>query len=446
MHRSTARGVVLALSCSLTVACSDAEPTTEPGAAAIRAQYPQGTPPEARIAPEVDEGALEARVRRTRREITIGGVSYAAPATSGLGTQDFRGGPHVSLTLVAEVDPPTAVVKTVAPGGVVVDGARERLQAASVSVVGDLAVVGYLMRGEAFGGAIDVIDISDPDAPVLRSSAVFDLVDVSATEIVPSSKRGVADLYVAASTADPAYPGSSVVERVALRDGKLSLAESFRLPLPGLAATCVTVADGRLFGTGGERGGLVAYDLGTGQKVGERLLGGLGDARWVSVDGSKVVVPQGGDGGVLHVLGRSAEPAASYAFPGADRRLAKSMAKLIGNRAYVAAGRAGLHIVNIATGKTLGELPLPAESGYDAEDVTTNALAIDANRIYLANGGLGTYLALTPDEAAQDDDTPVQPQYIGKIDLPGSANHVAAGKGVLFVASGLGGLSIIRVE
>jgi len=47
------------------------------------------------------------------------------------------------------------------------------LQATSVSIVGNLAVVSYNMVGNPYLGAVDVIDFTNKNQPVLTSEALF---------------------------------------------------------------------------------------------------------------------------------------------------------------------------------------------------------------------------------------------------------------------------------
>ena len=159
MLRLTTMSVV-GLLALLTLACGSVGTTTS---------TPEPPPPpnqsNDRISITNDESSLEARIKRTRQEVPIDPVGTATPSTAGghgvllsllpVLTQD----PNVTLTLVAEVTPPTVAGQTV--------------QATSVAIKGDFAYVSYNMRGEPFLGAIDVFDIDDPDNPSLVSEAIF---------------------------------------------------------------------------------------------------------------------------------------------------------------------------------------------------------------------------------------------------------------------------------
>src|SRR5204863_8968231 len=88
----------------------------------------------------------------------------------------------LNLLLKAEVAPP-------AIGG-------QTLQATSVSIVGNLAVVSYAMAGNPYLGGVDVIDITNKNHPVLTSEALFQNTDVNAVTI------SGANVYLAEATGD----------------------------------------------------------------------------------------------------------------------------------------------------------------------------------------------------------------------------------------------------
>src|SRR5260370_37742089 len=105
-------------------------------------------------------------------------------------------GQSFSLRLKAEVAPPSI-------GGQV-------LQATSVSMVGNLAVVSYNLAGNPYGGGVDVIDISDKSHPVLTSEALFQNTDVSAV-----TTSGI-NVHLAEATGDTGFAASAVSRVVTL--------------------------------------------------------------------------------------------------------------------------------------------------------------------------------------------------------------------------------------
>src|SRR6266436_270599 len=156
-----------------------------------------------RISITNNAGMLASRVTYMNDSIPIDsvGVGYpSAPAPSASAsvgrssTASQAGG--FSLSLKAEVAPPSI-------GG-------QMLQATSVSIVGNLAVVSYNMVGNPYLGAVDVIDFTNKNQPVLRSEALFQNTDVSA---VTTSGTNV---YLAEATGDTGFAAPAVFEVVKL--------------------------------------------------------------------------------------------------------------------------------------------------------------------------------------------------------------------------------------
>ena len=114
----------------------------------------------------------------------------------------------ISLTLVAEVSPPTA------------NG--QLLQTSSVVIKGKTAYVSYNMRGETYLGAIDVIDIKDVDRPRLVSQAIFLDSDIHSV----SFEKG--KLYAAQTTSNPEFPGPARFEQFTTKGNNLVLDENSR--------------------------------------------------------------------------------------------------------------------------------------------------------------------------------------------------------------------------
>src|SRR5258705_11083185 len=112
-----------------------------------------------------DPYTLGARVTYYDDDIPLDttGVGYPSALMSPSASLASRGSnarmASYQLKLKAEVAPPSV-------GGQV-------LQATSVSIVGNLAVVSYNMIGNPYVGGVDVIDISNQIHPILVSQALF---------------------------------------------------------------------------------------------------------------------------------------------------------------------------------------------------------------------------------------------------------------------------------
>src|SRR5690349_10093071 len=164
-----------------------------------------------------DAGVLASRVTYLNDSIPVDsvGVGYpAAPAplgSAGVSRSSAASQASANLSLKAEVAPPSI-------GG-------QMLQATSVSIVGNLAVVSYNMVGNPYLGGVDVIDITNKNQPVLRSEALFQNTDVSA---VTTSGTNV---YLAEATGDTGFTSPAVLERVQLVGNQLVLTGNQRVDL-----------------------------------------------------------------------------------------------------------------------------------------------------------------------------------------------------------------------
>ena len=390
-----------------------------------------------RLAVTNDEAALDARV--TYQATDVGIDSAAAPPSPTGGRASTAGAParaprKLTLTLRAEVDLPT------------VSGLP--VQATSVSIVsGKKAVVSYNLRGATRMGALDYFTHLNKTDPRLTSSIVFADSDVNA---VSASKKYI---FAAVATDDASFEEPAVLERIDLTGNSFNLRDDVRVQLPSFAGTSVTVTDDYVYATSGDGGALVAFDENL------RVVGryALDDARWVAWDeeDDRIVVLQGTPGRLSifregSFPGGSIELLATYSVPGTDVPESKSTVEVIGGKAIVAAGPAGVQIVCLANGQVIGHVPIPdpASLGLDPSVVVTNAVTVDEEFLYISNGEAGVYVAAA-DEDFEDDGCDIGSiQVVGRLRLANlqSVNHVAFGDGLLYVAAGIGGLKIIEID
>ncbi len=153
-----------------------------------------------------------------------------------------------------------------------------------------------------------------------------------------------------------------------------------------------------------------------------------GFANSVDVSGDFAYVAAGSAGlQIVDVSSRtSPRIAASLALPGNANDV-----KLDGTRAYVAAGRAGLHIVDISnplSPRLLGSTDTPG----DAFDVRASG-----NLAFVADGPTGLQII--------DVSSPDRPRIVGSLALPGVAHGVAVNGQIAVVAAGFAGLQVVDV-
>jgi len=346
---------------------------------------------------------------------TDGGMSRASQAA-------------FSLKLKAEIAPPSV--------------AGQVLQATSVAMVGDLAVVSYNMVGNPYLGAVDVFDVKKENKPVLRSQAIFQNTDVSAVFTLGQN------VFVAEATGDAGFAAPAVFEIMELQGSKLVLNGNRRMGLTSFVGTGVAASGSRAYATSGDNGALFAIDPTSFTLIDSVE---LDDARWVAVGGGKVVVVQGTPGRIAVFDETTLAHAGTFGFTGANVPESKSTVELAGGKAFVAAGSGGVQVLSVNSGRVVGSVPRPdpASLGLDPSVVVTNAAAIDEDLIFISNGEAGVYVAQgSKFFSATGSETQQQITMLGRLGFGSlqSVNHVAYRSKYLFVAAGRGGVKIVQVK
>ena len=331
----------------------------------------------------------------------------------------------LTLTLVAEIAPPVIKGRT--------------LQASSVVLKADFAYVSYNYRGDTALGGVDIIHLKAGKNAELRSQVLFDDADVS-------SLYYDGDLYLAEGTSNAAFVSPAVLERVRVDGGKLVLAARERTTLNSFVATAVTVSGKQVFATSGNAGGLHVLSQST---LASSSIKTLGDARWVDYDDTRVVVAQGMPGRISVYTKSTMALANTWTFTGADVPEAKTTVRVLGGKALIAAGTGGVKLMNLATGKIVGSVPVPVVVGLSAASSVANAADADKDLIYVSNGEAGVYaVQASSDLTNSTGDADITLSVLGKLNFSGaqSVNHVAFDGNTLVVASGLGGVKVISVK
>ena len=417
-HRSKTLRYIGLVGLTLTVGCADYGVL----------EVPDPPADQGRIRVQNDEGVLRQRVRLRSETLPVVPVGQTEATLASPGDASF------ALVLVGEVEPP------------MLD--ETQLQASHSVIHGSRAYVAYNVQGPVRKGGVEVFDLSQPDEPALVSQALFTDTDVSAIHL-----RGATELFLATATDDMAFPTPAVLEVVELQGGKLTT-ESDRVDLPSYAGTGVHVAAGALFvtsGTGGEPvGGLSVFDPAT---RGLLSFDPFDDARAVAVKGGMVVTMQGTPGRLRYYDAGDGAFLQSHEPGGANVPESKSTVFLSRGCAFYAAGDEGLRVVNVETGGTVTTLPVPDIDGVDLAHEVTNGASHSGNLVFIANGGAGLFVAqATHDLDAESSEGCNSPEFgltlLGQVQFPDgpSANYVDSKGNLLFVANGLGGLSIVRID
>ena len=378
-----------------------------------------------------DETAIGWRQIDTDVDVPIENTGVGYASLMGIAARPAAA-PSISLRLTAEVLPPA------------IDG--KVLQATSIAMSNNKAVVSYNMRGAEYLGGIDVFLISNQKSVQLKSEALFNNADVNSVTF--SDDR----VYAAEATGDVTYPYPAVFEVLGLQGTKLVLDGNSRAPLTSYAGTSAASFGNRVYATSGDNGALSVFDPAT---LSLQDSFDLPDARWVDAGDGKVVVVQGAPPGqILGQISVFDEAAMTleneFRFAGATIPESKSTVQVIGGKAIIAAGDNGVQVVSLATGNVLGVVPLPnpADLGLDPSVVVTNAVSAEGNLLFISNGEAGVYVAWADVPFDQDwGETLHTISVLGRLqfDALQSVNHVAYKDGLLIVASGLGGLKVVRL-
>lgn len=382
-----------------------------------------------------DAGVLATRVTYLDDSIPVDSVSvgYPTPPRLSMGIQRSPASSQASFNLIlkAEIAPPSI--------------SGQVLQATSVSIVGNLAVVSYAMVGSSYLGAIDVIDVTNKNKPVLVSEALFQNTDIFA---VTTTGQNV---YVAEATGDTGFASPAAFEIMQLQGNQLVLSNNRRRALNSFVATSAAAGATRAFATSGDAGALFGLNPST-LAVTDSIP--LHDARWVTVAGGKVVVIQGTPGKLTVYNESNMGLVGSWSFAGAGIAESKSQAEVAGGKAFIAAGDSGVQVHSISTGLNVGRVPRPNPDslGLSPSVVVSNAVTIDQDLMFISNGEAGVYLA-QGSQAFSATGSEVQQMITmrGKLRFGSlqSVNHVAyvsGNPGVLIIAAGLGGLKIVQVN
>lgn len=315
------------------------------------------------------------------------------------------------MSLLAEVNPPVYGGKT--------------LMATHVDVKDNYVYVSYNTQGEAYLGGIDVIDISSPNNPKLVVQAILPNVDIS-TVLYDSGK-----LYIAGAVdvdfnkvASPAF-----VAQMPLQSGLLT--NDYVLnSLAGYVGTGLAVADSKYYAVSGNGGVVAKLDKTT--NLIETTIA-VDDLRAMGRIDNKIVVLSGTEG--VKVYNAGTLNLESSFVTSADVAEAKRTIDFQGNNILVSQGYKGLGVYNL-TGTLLQTLAIPtATAAEDQIDVVTNAVSVNGDYVYVANGAAGISVYKTTSGTLG---------LLGTIALSGSSNYVKSVGDYIFVASGNGGLKIIK--
>ncbi|WJS93744.1 hypothetical protein NYQ10_16765 [Flavobacterium johnsoniae] len=352
-----------------------------------------------------DQTALNQRI-----DLTNSGV-ISVENVSATGKSAETTNTTLPLVQIAEVKPP-------------VDANGRTLQASHVTVNGNYAYVSYITRGDVYSGAIDVIDVSDPYKPKLVTSALIPNTDITSLTYVNGN------LIIGAAKdvdKDSQLNGNpAIVFNMPLSSGLLtnSLTTNY---LESRVTTDVAANTTNYFAVTGDNGSLFKLSTSTKAVTGKVA---VADLRSIALTSDKVVTLSGTKG--VNIYNQSTLALQKSFATSTDISGAKRTMDIDGTKLFVSEGRNGLGIYDINSGSKLQTLAIPVAG----EDNVTNAVSFNDGYAFVANGALGlnVYQSAT------------QLNLLGSVGIAGSSNYVKSSGNYIYVASGTGGLKIIKLE
>lgn len=315
------------------------------------------------------------------------------------------------LVQIAEIKPP-------------VDNNGKTLQASHVAVNGNYAYVSYITRGDVYSGAIDVIDVSDPYKPKLVTSALIANTDI--TSLTYSNGNLIIGAAKDVDT-DPLLKNNpAIIINMQLSSGLLT--DNYKINyLESRVTTDVAANSTSYFGVTGDNGSLFKINNSTKATEGKVA---VADLRSVALSGDKVVTLSGTKG--VNIYNQSTLALQKSFTTAADVSGAKRTMDFDGTKLLVSEGNSGLGIYDINTGSKLQTIAIPTAG----EDNVTNAVSVNDGYAFVANGALGLNVYQTG----------TQLNSMGSVGIAGSSNYVKSSGNYIYVASGTGGLKIIKME
>ncbi|WP_153799407.1 hypothetical protein [Foetidibacter luteolus] len=320
------------------------------------------------------------------------------------------------IELIAEVAPP------------VYEGST--LKATHVDINGNYAYVSYNTEGEKYLGAVDVFDITTAAKPKLLAEAIFTSADINA--LVYNNGR----LYITGAAdkeKNSTLTSNAIVGYVNL-SGNVPTGDYKIFSVPGFSGTDISFANSKLYVSSGANGGLSVIDqatLTTSKYLEQR------DLRAVAVSsGGKLSVLSGEKG--VSVFNATSYTLSTSVNTGTDAAASKRTIDYYNENLLVAGGKNGMVWYNGSTGAKIDDILLPKTppAGIDPNDIVTNAVSNNDGIFLAANGAAGVYLSIPKSATTLS--------LVGSMDLKGSSNYVKSKGDYIYVATGTGGLKILK--
>lgn len=357
-----------------------------------------------------DENGFETNRGRFDGTVTINGTLEIAATACNPGPKVTPLNPE--YTLVADIVVPELL--------------GDKLSATDVAYHNGVAMVSYHKNGSAFGGAIDVINLSTVNAPgfnmnYISESREFNAISFNGTSVYMAGQRDIETSGYTENNTKGAVLYTTSLNAAGTFNPELDWVET---PMPSFSGNSVqAVENGEvLFASGATGGGFYRLSR-QGQQIQEALP--ADNAKFLTMEGNTLVGLVGGVGNAKLIVSRNGSVYEIDLGERANPVDGKNVIVMEDNKAYATLGENGLVVADLIERKVIGR--------YNPElPGLSNGVAVDNDFIYLANGQSGLLL-LRKDNL----------EFYAQYEYEGSANLVEITDNIILIANGSGGVKLL---
>jgi hypothetical protein len=322
------------------------------------------------------------------------------------------------LTLITQVNPPTY-------------GPITGLTAAHVYVEDDYAYVAYNVAGDEYSGAIDIINVADPNNPTVTSRVVYSNADINSLQYSKGFLYAVGGMD---ATSSFTALSNSFITKIPVFSGVMDTDAGVIYGFqPGDNATDIVIDGNEAYVTSGKDGSITIYDT---KDLDIKKEAAFADLRSLAFDDNKVALLDATIG--IRVLDDNLKLKKEIPIDTDFGLYTKRSIDFIGDKIIVAEGSKGAGVYSYDSGALLQYIPVIIDPNVaPTGDIVNNAVAINEDMVLMANGGAGLSIS---------DDKGDTTEPYGVIQLFGSINYVQTVGDYAFAAAGKEGLQIIKLN
>ncbi len=298
-------------------------------------------------------------------------------------------------------------------------------------MVGDFAYVAYNTAGADYVGAIDIVNVSDPNNPKVTSRLYFVNADVNSVKYDNGYVYAVGGLDAEKSIT---ATSNSFVAKIVAVSGVFNIGTGVEYGFQqGFNANDIKIASNKLMVTSGRDGSITVYDKNSLAILQEAP---FSDLRALAQLNNIFAVLDASRG--VSILDQNLQVTKEIPINSDFGASSKRTLDFYKDNIVVSEGAKGAGVYNYSTGNLVEYIPIMVNpNGVDSSDIVTNAVATNDGILLMANGGAGLCLS---------EDGGNNTTLVGILALEGSINYVATKGDYVFAASGKKGLQIVKLN